>query len=69
MRPAEIYKSHDSSDQVLLVIEPQLVRRTYTYCLTGPFSICAGFIYPLFALNIKISCFGGPAKKEIKWSC
>ena len=33
-------------------------------CLTGPFSTCAVFIYHLFALNIKISWFGGPAKKE-----
>ena len=40
--------------------------------VTGPFSTCAGFtscIYRLFAFNIKISWFGGPAKKEINWSC
>ena len=38
-------------------------------CLTGPFSTYAGFIDYLFALNIKISWFEGPAKKEINWSC
>ena len=38
-------------------------------CLTGPFSTCAGFIYHQFSLNIKISWFGGLAKKEINWSC
>ena len=49
--------------RVLLVIKPQLVCRTNTNAvLTGPFSTCAGFIYHLFALNIKISRFGGPAK-------
>ena len=34
-------------------------------CLTGPFSTCAGIIYHLFALDIKISWFRGSAKKEI----
>ena len=37
--------------------------------LTGPLSVSASFNCNFFAVNIKISWFGGPVTAEISWSC